>query len=510
MSKTRFVSGFTATWMVVCWAMASALAAAVHAGIPAPAAGAGGPAEKAADSGRFNVLFIVVDDLRPELGCYGNKLVKSPNLDRLASSSMIFTRAYCQQALCAPSRASVLTGYRPESSGIDNNRVKVRDVMPDVLTLPQHFKNHGYHTISIGKVYHGFQDKPAWSERIEIPVNYYAGEEILAYQKRRRAEARAKGITDPFQLYRYSVGPPVESEDVPDSAYADGRIAAAAVEQLKEHRQDRFFLAVGFIKPHLPFAAPKRYWDLYERSRIPMPDTTVPAGAPAIALRFGRGAVWNYLGVPHVKVLDEAWTRKLIHGYYASVSYVDAQIGRVLRALDDLGLADRTVVVLWGDHGFKLGEYGQWGKQGLFEYDLRAPLLLRVPGRTSGRESRALVELVDVYPTLAELCGLGVPKHCEGTSMVPLLADPSRPWKKAAFSQCRRGENTMGYSVRTQRWRYNEWVDRRTQERIATELYDQSHGPFVRANLAADPRHRKTAEELSRMLKAGWRAAEPD
>lgn len=470
--------------------------------------------QSAEPSARPNVLFIVIDDLRPELGCYGNDRVLTPHIDRLARCGMVFTQSYCQYAICWASRASVLTGYRPDRIS-KKAAHDLRRYMPKVLSLPQHFRNHGYDTISIGKVYHGNQDKPGWTEISPVRRPYYADPKTLAYQEERRKEAERLGITKPLDLYHYTIGPPVECIDVPDNAYADGAWADEAIRQLRRPRNRPFFLAVGFIKPHLPFCAPKKYWDLYDRSKIPLPDSRLPKGITKYTFKTRRlpDNVVNYLGVPRLKrlgdTLDDAWTRKLIHGYYACTSYVDAQVGRVLEALEESGKADRTIVILWGDHGFKLGEYSVWSKSSNMEYDTHAPLILRVPGRTAGERCNALVEFVDIYPTLAQLCGLDIPSHCEGTSMVPLLEDPDRPWKKAAFSQFHRPGGIMGYSLRTDRWRYVEWQERKTKNVIARELYDQSRGPFVEANLAELPEYADTLAQLSALLRAGWRQARP-
>ena len=270
-----------------------------------------------------------------------------------------------------------------------------------------------------------------------------------------------------------------------------------------------FFLAVGFLEPHLPFNAPKRYWDLYDREEIRLPSQLEwPEGSPEIA-RMNWGELRQYHGMPRKGPVPADLARTLIHGYYACVSYTDAQIGRVLGALEELGLADNTTVILWGDHGWKLDDYGAWCKHTNFEIDTRVPMILADPdfSATAGRASRALVEFVDIYPTLAELCGLGVPPHCEGTSMRPLLEEPDRKWKPAAFSQYPRRGAYMGYSMRTERYRYTEWIHRETGEIAARELYDHSAGPIATRNLAAEPEMQETVRRLSAMLDKGkgWR-----
>ena len=470
------------------------------AGRRAVAASAGTGAKK------LNVLFLAVDDLRPELGCYGQKTVKSPNIDKLAAGGMLFTRAYCQQAICGPSRASLLTGLRPDSTGIYDLRHPVSETLPNVRTLPQHFRRNGYTTISLGKIYHHHtDDKPGWNERTPTWRNAYQDRAVEADRRRRRIEGRKKGLSG-SRLHNYTAGPSSECADVADNAYTDGVVADKAIEALRKHKDGPFFLAAGFYKPHLPFVAPKRYWDLYDRAKLPLPDATQPTAAPQIAFT-NWGELRAYTDIPKTGDLDEAKTRELLHGYHACVSYTDAQIGRVLAELDRLGLAETTVVILWGDHGWKLGEYGDWCKHTNFELDTHVPMILRMPGTPGGRRCEALVEFVDIYPTLAELCGLTVPAHCEGKSMAPLLADPTRPWKAGAVSQYPRGR-IMGYSVRTRRWRYTEWIDRRTGAVTARELYDHEKTPLARENLVGKADRAEHVAKLAAMAKAA-RAKRP-
>jgi len=464
-------------------------------------------AKKAAARAKHNVLFIAVDDLRPELGCYGQRIVKSPNIDRLAGQGTLFTHAYCQQAVCAPSRASLLSGCRPDTTTIYDLSTPLRKAMPDVLTLPQHFRNHGYRTIRLGKIYHhGNDDKVGWTEQPRVWRELYASAETRQFQRRRRAEARQKGWSG-SRMWNYSVGPSTECMDVADKEYGDGAITDEAIAQMRKHKGHPFFLAVGYWKPHLPFTAPKKYWDMYDRGKFPLPDASEPAGAPRLAFS-GWGELRAYKDIPPRGDLDEAMTRKLIHGYHACVTYMDAQIGRLLGELERLGLRERTVIVLWGDHGWKLGEYGDWCKHTNFELDTHVPLIFAAPGTAGSQRCGALAEFVDIYPTLAELCGLPMPEHCEGTSLASLLRRPDRPWKKAAFSQYPRGK-VMGYSLRTARWRYSEWIDRKTRRVVARELYDHREGPFARANVVDEPRHAELVKRLAALMKAGWRGAVP-
>lgn len=455
-----------------------------------------------------NVVFLVCDDLRPQLGCYGDRLARTPNIDRLAAQGVLFRRAYCQQAVCAPSRASFLSGLRPDSTGIYDLEHPLRLEKPDVITLPQWFRQNGYTTVSLGKIYHHpNDDRASWSRLPARPQGLYADPDNLAEVARKRVEAKQKGLNTK-QTQRFVRGPVSESADVPDSAYADGQIAEQAVEQLEQLRDEPFLLCVGFQKPHLPFCAPKRYWDLHPPDGITLPDPTPPIGAPDLA-GTNWGELRQYSDIPANGPLDEEQTRRLIRGYRASVSFVDAQIGKVLDAIDRLGLSERTAVVLIGDHGWKLGEHGMWCKHTNFELDAHAPLIVRAPGAKAGAASDALVEYVDIFPTLADLCGLKPPPDREGLSLRPLLAEPDRPWKRAAFSQYPRGGGIMGYSLRTDRWRYTEWIRRGDGTVVARELYDHGEGPLARRNLVDEAGHADTVAALHDQLRAGWRGALP-
>ena len=425
---------------------------------------------------KTNVLFIVVDDLRTQLGCYGMPWVKSPNIDRLAEASLLFERAYCQQAICSPSRCSVLSGCRPDTTGIYDLATPLRKAMPDVLTLPEHFKANGYETVSIGKVYHhATDDLQGWSKAPFQSTGDWKGRGYLTDESL-EAIARCDREQEAQGSSRRGLGPAFEAADVPDDAYHDGKDALAAIHELQSLSSlDRpFFLALGFHKPHLPFNAPKRYWDLYEPEAIPLAENAFePAGVTRFSLT-NYGELRGYFGIPKDGDIPEDLARKLIHGYCACVSYMDAQLGKVLDEVKRLGLWDNTAIVFWGDHGWKLGEHNAWSKHTNFEVDTRAPLLARVPTmKAQGKSTPALVEFVDIYPTLCDLGGLDTPAHCEGSSFAPLLANPDLPWKAAAFSQYPRG-NVMGYAVRTERYRYIEWRDRNSQAVQARELYDHA------------------------------------
>jgi arylsulfatase A-like enzyme len=475
------------------------------------------PAGAAPPEDKLNVLFIAVDDLRPELNCYGATHIQSPNIDKLAQTGVMFNRAYCQQAVCSPSRTSLLTGLRPDSTKVYDLETHFRDTVPDVIALPQQFKNHGYHTVGMGKIYHGsLDDELSWSEphRVSKAGGYQlpANQELIA---RKAAELKKKKVKGK-KLSRGARGPATECADVPDDAYPDGATAKMAVETLgRLAKQDKpFFLAVGFLKPHLPFNSPKRYWDLYDRGEIKLADNPFPPKGVTEFSLTGFGELRAYEGIPKEGPVSDEQALELKHGYYASVSYTDAQIGRVVDELERLGLRDNTVIVLWGDHGWKLGEHGEWCKHTNFENDTRVVLMVSAPGaKANGRSSDGLVEFVDIYPTLCDLAGLPKPGHLEGTSFAPLLNAPDRPWETAAFSQYPRGRDgvsVMGYSIRTDRYRFIDWVNRKNPEQVlAVELYDHANDPAENENIAGDPANSRLVENLRAQLRAGWRGALP-
>ncbi len=452
---------------------------------------------------------IAVDDLRPELGCYGRGQMVTPHIDGLAAGGTVFRRAYCQQAVCNPSRASLMTGCRPDTTRVYNLRSHFRDALPDVVTLGQHFKAHGYHSESFGKIYHrGQDDAPTWS----VPFEPIRAREFRLPENR---DCFTFGVDDddiPRNQRRY--GPIVEAADRPDDEYRDGHVAQAGLAALERHRDQPFFLAVGFRKPHIPFVAPKRYWDLYDRDDIDLADNPfAPEGTPPYALNNWNG-LRRYTPVPRHGPVPDDLAREMIHGYYACVSFIDAQVGRLLAKLEELGLAEDTVVCLWGDHGFHLGDHGLWTKHSNFENACRSPLIVRAPGQAAaGAATEALVEFVDIYPTLSELAGLPQPGHLEGDSFASLLNEPDRPWKSAAFSQYPRSneqrEPLMGYSIKTDRYRYTEWQYRDRPGCDAVELYDHEQDPNETVNAASEPSQVDICARLSRVLNAGWRAARP-
>ncbi len=435
-----------------------------------------------AETPKLNVLFIAADDLRCDLACYGNPEVKTPNLDRLAARGRLFTRAYCQQALCNPSRASFMTGLRPDHTGVYNLTDHFRKEQPDIITLPELFKQNGYEAVGIGKIYHNLNTVPAGD-----PVSW-SRPQILFWGNHRMDQPQATGYTNvPFDRL-----PPTQCYDVSDEAYLDGRIAAAAVQALRELKDKPFFLGVGFWKPHLPYNAPKKYWDLYDPAKIPPPSPAGwPLGAPEIA-KHDSSELRGYFGVSKQGNFPAADIARLRHGYLAAISFVDAQVGKVLDELDRLGLAEKTIVMLVGDNGYELGEHTLFGKLSNFELDANVPLLIAVPGqRAPGISTSSLAELVDLYPTLAELCGIKPPRALDGTSLRPILENPARKVSDYAVTQHPRpvdfkGTGIMGYSLRTERYRYTEWLNWQTGEIEACELYDHANDPDETVNRAGE------------------------
>ena len=458
---------------------------------------------------RMNVLFIAVDDLRPQLGCYGQKQIISPNIDRLASRGLLFERTYCQQAVCAPSRASILTGARPDTTKIYDLNTPVRKAMPNVVTLPEHFKKNGYETLSIGKIYHHpTDDRQGWSAEPyragTFPEGAWKGRGYLTQEAISQMESYNKA--NPKMKGR---GPAFEAADVPDAAYPDGANTEHAIKELTRLKNKPFFLAMGLYKPHLPFNAPKKYWDMYKPESIKLAGNPfIPKDAPSYAMT-NWGELRNYYGIPKKGPCSDELARQLIHGYYACVSYIDAMIGRLLDELDRLKLADNTVIILWGDHGWKLGEHAGWCKHTNFELDTHVPMILSIPGmKTAGKRTWALTEYVDIYPTLCQACGLPQPAHLEGLSVMLLVDNPDRPWKKAALSQYPRGK-VMGYTMRTERFRYTEWRDRKSNKVMARELYDHEKDPQENVNAVDVPEYERDVRRLARMLDQGWRGARP-
>jgi iduronate 2-sulfatase len=461
----------------------------------------------AAAAERLNVLFVMADDLRPELASFGSPAI-TPNFDRLAKRSVQFDRAYCQQALCNPSRSSMLTGRRPDTLKLWHNGLHFREKNPDVTTLPLWFKEHGYTSRCVGKIFHN------WHTKEKGDARSWSAPEFLHYANHGDDAAQVTGELPPNFASpaprKYTNVPLYECRDVPDEAYFDGRVADEAVRVMREVGEQPFFLAVGFWKPHAPFNAPKRYWDLYDRSKLPKLNPARPTGAPEIAFQDGR----ELRGIPPNQVtFTDAQVAEIRHGYFANISYLDAQLGKVLDELDRLKLTGRTVIVFAGDHGYHLGEHTQWAKTSNFEYDARVPLFLATPNSANaGQHTSSLVELLDLFPTLVDLCGLPRPAGLEGTSLVPVLNDVSKSVKPAAFTQHPRpayfdrepsGEPAaMGVSVRTARVRYTEWRDWKTKDKIvARELYDAQQDPAELRNAVDVPALSEAQREAETLLR---------
>ncbi|MEI6946808.1 sulfatase [Paraflavisolibacter sp. H34] len=431
----------------------------------------------------YNVLFIAIDDLNNELGCYGSPVVKSPNIDRLAARGVKFVRAYNQFPLCSPSRSSLLTGYRPDVTGIYELQTHFRKNLPGVVTLPQLFKNNQYFSARVGKIFHygvpgqigtnGLDDSLSWSLR----VNPYGRDKVEESKVVNLTPDRGLGSALSYYI-----------ADGADNEQTDGRIADEAIQLLQQKKDEPFFLAVGFFRPHTPYVAPKKYFDLYPLESIPLAKSVENdlADVPDAAL-FTKPAHWG---------LNEDAQKQSRRAYYAAISFMDAQVGRVLDELDRLKLTENTVVVLWSDHGYNTGDHGQWMKQSLFEKSARVPLIISVPGGVKGKASPRTVELLDIYPTLSELAGLRSPQKVQGTSLVPLLKNPEAAWNLPAYTQVKR-RDLMGRSVRTERWRYTEW----DEGRAGAELYDHQNDPGEFTNLAQDPRFSGQVKELAALLR---------
>lgn len=420
---------------------------------------------------QVNVLFIAVDDLRPELGCYGVQHIESPNIDRLANTGAVFVNSYCNVPVCGASRASLLTGLRPTHDRFKSYLTRADEDAPEVRTLPGVFRDHGYRTISNGKVFHGASDsKEDWTEiwrpRGVSPRDYCSPENI-----RLDTSGSERGW-------------PYENANVPDTAYKDGKVAQKTKNDLirLSKNQEPFFLAAGFYKPHLPFNAPEKYWDLYDRKEIRLPQhSSQPMDVPGKALH-NFGELRHYTGVPGEGPVSDSLAKTLIHGYYACVSYTDTQIGKILHALDSLGLDRNTVVVLWGDHGFNLLEHGLWCKHSNFRTSLKAPLIIRDPRVRQPHKINAMTEFVDIYPTLVDLCAIAKPEHLEGASLVPWIQGKEvEGWKGQVESVWHNGFTYTSFSHA-----YTEW---RTEQDsvLAQMLFDHLADPDETKNIATDP-----------------------
>lgn len=455
----------------------------------------------AAANAKPNVLLICVDDLKPTIGAYGDRLAKTPALDRLATRSVLFENTYCNQAVCAASRNNLLVGSRSTTLGIYNLATNFRRAVPDAVTLPQYFIQHGYRTEGMGKVFHvghgNVDDDASWSVpfKKDKVIDYALPESTGG--KLTREEAFFSNARTSVPNRELPRGATWEMADIPDTSYADSRIADSAIQSLRATKQkpdQPLFLAVGFVRPHLPFSVPKKYWDLYDRSKLPVAtQRKPPEGAPAYAGKT-LGELNQYTPMPESPPLSEEHERTLIHGYYASVSYMDAQLGRVLDELDRLSLTANTIVVLWSDHGWHLGDHGMWTKHTNYEQANRIPLMISAPGiARAGKRAASMTETVDLFPTLCELAGLPAPKvpqTLDGRSLVPVLRDPTTIIKDHAYhcfpkTAPGRGD-VLGRAIRTNRYRLVEWRKIRAPPETAEfELYDYDTDPLETKNLAA-------------------------
>ena len=444
---------------------------------------------------KANVLLLLVDDLKPTLGCYGDEVAVSPNIDRLAEMGTRFEMAYCNQAVCMASRYNLMLGSRSSSTGFYSFGTQFREVYPDAVTLPQHFRNSGYVTHSMGKVFHighgNTNDDASWS----VPHLKDKVIEYLVPESNHRQLTREEALfTNEFSKPIRSLprGAAWESPDVLDEAYADGRIATHAVDRLRElsaNPDQPFFLAVGFVRPHLPFSAPKKYWDKYDRDKLPMPEfEDPPVGAPAYAGKRG-GEINAFKPVPTGNGLyEDDLKRDLIHGYYASVSYMDAQLGRVLDEVENLGLDENTIIVLWGDHGWHLGDHGTWTKHTNYEQAVRIPIIFYAPSVTKGGSiSRQPAETVDIYTTLASLAGLpkpNGPQPIDGIDLTPVLKNTNKRIREYAYHAYNKRSH-LGRAIRTERYRLVEWIPHENvRGEIEYELYDYKEDPLETKNLA--------------------------
>ena len=511
---------------------------------------------------RPNILFIAIDDLRPELGCYGSDIAISPNIDALAATGLLFNNAYCQEAICSPSRASLMTGARPESIQVIENFTYFREQNPDIITLPQHFWANGYETVYTGKIYHNkeFGDAElSWSRKSVAMVNPKVafGFKLPENQKLQKENAAAMVAKYGENALRNGLGkgPAYEFADFPDNEYEDGHntdLAIATMKDMLEKNPNKpFFLGLGMKKPHLDWVAPKKYWDLYDEDKIQLAEHVE---APKNGATMGLHASFELRAradIPKKGDIDKELALNLKHAYLACVSYVDAQIGRMLSALDDAGVRDNTIIILWSDHGWHLGDMGIWGKATNYEIATRVPLIISTPNMPAairGKKTDALVELVDMYPTLCDLAGVSLPAHLEGQSFAPLLSDPGRDWKKAVFSQfptpalrewaanplskgmretsfgplieeveedikAQQGDNwnrelfenrLMGYAMRTNNYRFVVWKDytKPKADPIFFELYDHQKDPSETINIAAG--NPVLVGELLTQFNKGW------
>jgi arylsulfatase A-like enzyme len=504
-----------------------------------------------------NILFIAVDDLKPLLGCYGNTLVKTPNIDRLAKIATVFNKNYCQQAICGPTRASIMTGTRPDVTQVWNLTTQMRDVNPNLVTLPQYLITQGYETSGIGKIYHpssaiGGVDPASWSipylksKESDFPADlgepangqYQMAEtkarmtpEIIAERKKQNKDLAAND-ENPKSIK----GPSTECIDVPDNAYEDGVIALLAKKQIEYLSKENkpFFMAVGFHRPHLPFVSPKKYWDLYKREDMPIAYFQEHSKNGPLIAYHQSGELRNYLDIPEFATLPADSLRiglklekqkELIHGYYAAVSYLDAQVGVLLNTLESLGTLNNTIIVLWGDHGWHLGDHDLWHKHTNFEEATRAPLIIAGPGINSGK-TNSLTEFVDVFPTICDLAGVTIPTNLDGKSLKPLMVNNNAKVNDYSISQYPRklkkvemikkgysDPKIMGYSLRTDKYRFTIWMNNFTSKQpfnesqvYASEMYDYVVDPLEKVNVVNDKNYATISKDLKTKMLAYFKS----
>ena len=478
-----------------------------------------------------NILFIAIDDLKPDLGCYGFTAVKSPNIDKLANTATLFAANYCQQAVCAPTRASLLTGLRPDKTKVWDLKTLIRNMNPNIVTMPQYFKDNGYITAALGKVFDQRSvdkqhDKISWSipykkENTYVYPAAYGSPAMGHYQsvtfKKSMPASNSNTVLDEDDAKNGKKLVSTECIDVPDDVYADGMTANEAIIDLKDFAKlgKPFFLAVGFHKPHLPFVAPQKYWDLYDRSKIELAKWQQPSiDGPEIAYHTS-GELRNFsdiepIGDGNLLKLSDDKQRELIHGYYACISYTDALVGKLMAALKASGLDKNTIVVLWGDHGWHLGDHSLWNKHSNFEQATKAPLIISTVGQTKKYTYKNPTEFVDIFPTLCDLVGLKIPEGLDGVSLAAATAGSKAPVKEFSISQWPKNlgnpdKATMGYTLRTSRYRYTEWVgqDFRSTKAYnpaavtATELYDYETDPNETHNLINNSKCTAIKKELA-------------
>lgn len=443
-----------------------------------------------AQTARKNVLFIAVDDMNNDLGCYGHPFVKSPNIDRLASRGIAFANAYCQFPLSSPSRSSILTGLRPDRTRVFDLTYHFRQDLPDAVTLPQMFMNNGYYVARVGKMFHygnpgdigtnGLDDRASWHERIN-PAGRDKNsleQDVINYTPQR------KGLGAAMAFFSDPTGK--------DGEHTDGKVASEAIRLMSANKDKPFFIAAGFYRPHCPWITPSEYFNMYGITQMVLPGISESTRNAYPAQALASTNPWPYFGITPSQALE----CKL--AYYAAISFVDSQIGKLLDALDSLGLADNTIIVFWSDHGYHLGEHGLWFKQSCFEESAKSPFIIAAPGlKSAGRICKKTVELVDIYPTLAELTGLKPPETLEGFSLAGLMKNPDAKWDHPAYTQVQRGQ-VPGHSVRTEKWRYTEW----NFGAAGSELYDEKNDPKELKNLASDPKYSAVVNEMKALLKA--------